>query len=91
MTDHCVLDVEHILHHILQVHLKKRGDAVADDVTEESLRKVAFNLDGASGAAIANLINRAGLRAEKDGRNQIRIQDIANVSCDSPIREYFLP
>ena len=77
---------EHIRISSLQVHLAKRGDAVADDVTEESIREVAYNLDGASGAMIANIVNLAGLRVEKAGRDQIRIQDIADVSTDSSAR-----
>jgi len=63
----------------LQTHLNKRGGAVADDVTEKNLRELAFDTQRYSGAAIANLVNLAAMRAERDGRDQIAYQDLTDV------------
>lgn len=64
----------------MQTHLRKRGDAVAEDVTERSLRELAFDTQRYSGAAIANLVNLAAMRAERDGRDQIQYKDLTDVS-----------
>lgn len=61
-----------------QTHLNKRGGAVADDVTEKNLRELAFDTQRYSGAAIANLVNLAAMRAERDTRDQIRYQDLTD-------------
>ena len=64
---------------VVQTHLNKRGGAVADDVTEKNLRELAFDTQRYSGAAIANLVNLAAMRAERDTRDQIRYQDLTDV------------
>ena len=64
----------------MQTHLSKRGEAVAEDVTERNLRELAFDTQKYSGAAIANLVNLAAMRVERDGRDQIRYQDLTDVS-----------
>ena len=64
----------------MQTHLSKRGEAVAADVTEKNLRELAFDTQKYSGAAIANLVNLAAMRVERDGRDQIRYQDLTDVS-----------
>lgn len=64
----------------MQTHLSKRGEAVAEDVTEKNLRELAFDTQKYSGAAIANLVNLAAMRAERDGRDQICYQDLTEVS-----------
>jgi ATP-dependent 26S proteasome regulatory subunit len=64
----------------MQTHLSKRGEAVAEDVTEKNLRELAFDTQKYSGAAIANLVNLAAMRVERDGRDQIRYQDLTDVS-----------
>lgn len=64
----------------MQTHLSKRGEAVAEDVTEKNLRELAFDTQKYSGAAIANLVNLAAMRVERDGRDQICYQDLTDVS-----------
>lgn len=64
----------------VQTHLRKRGGAVAEDVTEKNLRELAFDTQRYSGAAIANLVNLAAMRAERDGREQIQYKDLTDVS-----------
>ncbi|KAL3160769.1 hypothetical protein ABBQ38_009182 [Trebouxia sp. C0009 RCD-2024] len=61
-----------------QTHLRKRGGAVAEDVTEKNLRELAFDTQRYSGAAIANLVNLAAMRAERDGREQIQYKDLTD-------------
>ncbi|DBA94610.1 hypothetical protein WJX77_012597 [Trebouxia sp. C0004] len=61
-----------------QTHLRKRGEAVAEDVTEKNLREIAFDTQKFSGAAIANLVNLAAMSVERDGRDQIRYQDLTD-------------
>ena len=68
----------------MQTHLKRRGDNVADDVTVENLRELAFDTQKYSGAAIANLVNVAAMRVERDGRDKIQYKDLTDVSrCPS--------
>lgn len=68
----------------MQTHLKRRGDNVADDVTVENLRELAFDTQKYSGAAIANLVNVAAMRVERDGRDKIKYKDLTDVSrCPS--------
>lgn len=64
----------------VQTHLKRRGDSVADDVTEKNLRELAFDTQKYSGAAIANLVNLAAMRVESDGRDKIQYKDLTDVS-----------
>ena len=64
----------------MQTHLRKRGDAVAEDVTEKNLRELAFDTQRYSGAAIANLVNLAAMRVERDGRDRIAYKDLTDVS-----------
>ena len=71
---------------VMQTHLSKRGEAVAEDVTEKNLRELAFDTQKYSGAAIANLVNLAAMRAERDSRDQICYQDLTEVSiCKTSI------
>lgn len=53
---------------------------MADDVTEKNLRELAFDTQKYSGAAIANLVNLAAMRVERDGRDKIQYKDLTDVS-----------
>lgn len=53
---------------------------MADDVTEKNLRELAFDTQKYSGAAIANLVNLAAMRVERDGREKIQYKDLTDVS-----------
>ena len=64
----------------MQTHLRKRGDATAEDITEKKLRELAFDTQRYSGAAIANLVNLAAMGAERDGRDKIEFKDLTDVS-----------
>ena len=65
---------------VMQVHLKKRQSSLADDITEKNLRELAFDTQRYSGAAIANLVNLAAMRVERDGRDRICYKDLIDVS-----------
>lgn len=65
----------------MQTHLRKRGDAIAEDVTEKKLRELAFDTQRYSGAAIANLVNLAAMRAERDARDKIEFKDLTDVGA----------
>lgn len=56
---------------ILKVHV--RNVKLADDV---NLLDVAQMLPGASGADLANIVNEGALRAIKEGRDQVRQEDL---------------
>lgn len=56
---------------------------MAEDVTEKNLRELAFDTQRYSGAAIANLVNLAAMRAERDGREQIQYKDLTDVSNEA--------
>ena len=62
-----------------QVHLKKRESNLAEDITEKNLRELAFDTQRYSGAAIANLVNLAAMRVERDGRDMICYKDLTDV------------
>ena len=64
----------------VQTHLKRRGGSVAEDVTERKLRELSFDTQKYSGAAIANLVNLAAMRVERDGRDKIQYKDLTDVS-----------
>lgn len=64
----------------MQVHLNKRGDRLGEDITEKNLQELAFDTQRFSGAAIANLVNLAAMRVERDGRDTIMYKDLTDVS-----------
>lgn len=66
---------------------------MADDVTEKNLRELAFDTQKYSGAAIANLVNLAAMRVERDGREKIQYKDLTDVSKTVEARHtnIFLP
>ena len=65
------------------MHLNKRGDKLGDDITEKNLQELAFDTQRYSGAAIANLVNLAAMRVERDGRDVISYKDLKDVSQPS--------
>ena len=64
----------------MQVHLNKRGDRLGEDITEKNLQELAFDTQRYSGAAIANLVNLAAMRVERDVRDTIMYKDLTDVS-----------
>ena len=67
----------------LQVHLDKVGTApgegLADDINPDSVESLAYETEGYSGAALANLVNLALLQAQYDGRDKISLGDLESV------------
>ena len=67
----------------LQVHLDKVGTApgegLADDINPDSVDSLAYETEGYSGAALANLVNLALLQAQYDGRDKIALGDLESV------------
>lgn len=60
---------------ILCVHLRLKEVPTGDDVTEQSLRRLADRCDGMAGAALEALVNEAAIRAARRGANEVRISD----------------
>lgn len=79
----CCGNRRHTACSLLQVHLKKRESNLADDITEKNLRELAFDTQRYSGAAIANLVNLAAMRVERDGRDMICYKDLTDVRISS--------
>ena len=67
----------------LQVHLDKVGTApgegLADDINPDSVDSLAYETEGYSGAALANLVNLGLLQAQYDGRDKISLGDLESV------------
>ena len=80
-STHC--SCQPILMPPLQVHLDKVGTApgegLADDINPDSVDSLAYETEGYSGAALANLVNLALLQAQYDGRDKIALMDLESV------------